>query len=184
VDRTLFLKASNAAESGAVKRVSSGMPSVEVDTSEFNRAPRSGEVGAIRRELQATRQRPNSLEKEARALAATEIGGEQPTRKTAQNPPVIDAANSKPPVLLPNSRLPKYPAVLRGGGITGRVLVEFVVDSNGRADVGTFRVLKSDNELFTMAVREVLPELMFLPAEVHGRKVSRRLQLPFNFTAK
>ena len=66
--------------------------------------------------------------------------------------------------------------------VEGTVLAQFVVDTTGRADVSTFTALRSDNALFTSAVRAALGRMRFLPAEVGGRKVPQLVQQPFQFT--
>jgi protein TonB len=76
---------------------------------------------------------------------------------------------------------PRYPATLRSAGIEGRVLAEFVVDTLGRAELGTLRFPELANPLFGDAVREALARYRFLPGEVAGRKVRTRVALPFDF---
>lgn len=61
------------------------------------------------------------------------------------------------------------------------MLVEFNVDTTGRADVKSLRVLKSSHADFTRAVREVLPRMRFSPAELDGCRVRQIVQLPFGF---
>ena len=80
-----------------------------------------------------------------------------------------------------NEVQPVYPAELRAAGVTGQVVAQFVVDTTGLVDVGSFRVLTSDHALFTAAVRAAIPELRFTPARVDGNKVRQLLQLPFSF---
>jgi TonB family protein len=76
---------------------------------------------------------------------------------------------------------PSYPAPLRAAKVEGVVLAQFIVDTMGRFEPGTFRVLKSDHGLFTQSVRDALPEMRFAPAEVGGRKVRQLVQQPFTF---
>ena len=64
---------------------------------------------------------------------------------------------------------PRYPEVLRQNGVDGRVLVQFTVDTLGRVDMKSIRVLKSTHDLFTAAVRNALTEFRFRPAEVDGK---------------
>jgi periplasmic protein TonB len=47
--------------------------------------------------------------------------------------------------------------------------------------MSTFKVLKSDNDLFTQEIKNTLPKMRFYPAEVGGRKVKELVQLPFTF---
>lgn len=93
-----------------------------------------------------------------------------------------DAQVERPVMAAPGSIGPSYPEMLRTAGVEGTVLAQFVVDTTGRADVATFTALKSDNALFTAAVRTALGRMRFLPAEVGGRKVPQLVQQPFQFT--
>lgn len=83
---------------------------------------------------------------------------------------------------LPGNPAPRYPDALRTSGVAGDVIVQFVVDTLGRADMRTFKVLKSTNDLFTAAVRGALASMKFAPAEVGGKKVKQLLQMPFEFS--
>jgi protein TonB len=76
---------------------------------------------------------------------------------------------------------PRYPDMLRSANVEGEVLAQFVVDTTGRADMGTFKVLKSSHDLFTNAVRAALPSMRFYAAEIGGRKVKQLVQMPFQF---
>jgi protein TonB len=58
-----------------------------------------------------------------------------------------------------------------------------VVDTNGRADMSTFKVLQADNELFGASLKNVLPSWRFYPAEAGGHKVKQIVQLPVAFQA-
>jgi periplasmic protein TonB len=84
--------------------------------------------------------------------------------------------------LIPGARPPAFPESLRGAGIEGKVVVEFVVDERGLPVQGSIRVVQSDNDLFADAVRAALGRLRFTPAEVGGKKVSQLVQMPFVFT--
>ena len=76
---------------------------------------------------------------------------------------------------------PSYPEMLRTAGITGQVLVEFVVDSTGRVRPGSLQVVESTHELFTSSVRRTIPSFRFTPARVQGRRVAQRVRVPFEF---
>lgn len=77
---------------------------------------------------------------------------------------------------------PRYPDMLRSANVEGEVLAQFVVDTTGRADMSTFKVLKSSHDLFTNSVRQSLPQYRFLAAEIGGRKVKQLVQMPFVFS--
>ncbi|MGH7670936.1 MAG: M56 family metallopeptidase, partial [Gemmatimonadaceae bacterium] len=61
---------------------------------------------------------------------------------------------------------PTYPALLRSAKVTGEVLAQFVVTTDGRANMSTFKILKSSHELFTQAVQNWLSGQTFTPAEI------------------
>ena len=83
--------------------------------------------------------------------------------------------------MLQDSPKPKYPSVLESSGIAGEVQAQFVVRSDGKADMDTFKVLKSSNELFTQAVKNVLPRMHFSPAMIGGKPVNQLVQQSFQF---
>jgi protein TonB len=107
-------------------------------------------------------------------------GGKGPVPQGDQ--PYFDFQVEKPVVMAPGTAGPTYPDMLRSAGIEGTVLAQFVVDTTGRADMGTFKALKSDNALFETAVKNALQRMRFLPAEVGGRKVKQLVQQPFQFS--
>jgi protein TonB len=81
----------------------------------------------------------------------------------------------------PGNPPPRYPDMLRSSNVEGEVLAQFVVDTAGKADMKEFKVLKSTHDMFTAAVKAVLPNMKFYPAEVGGRKVKQLVQMPFQF---
>jgi protein TonB len=87
----------------------------------------------------------------------------------------------KPVVAAPNSCQPKYPEMLRTAGVGGEVQAQFVVDTTGRVETNSFKVLKSDNDLLSSSVKASLSCLRFLPAEAGGRKVRQLVQQPYSF---
>ena len=81
----------------------------------------------------------------------------------------------------PKSAVPRYTEILKSAGVEGEVLASFVVDTTGKAEPGSFKVLHATHELFASAVRSALPNMNFLPAEVGGKKVKQLVQQPFVF---
>ncbi len=82
---------------------------------------------------------------------------------------------------LPGSPGPAYPDILKSSGVEGSALVQFVVDTLGRAEPGSFKVLSSTHDAFGMAVRVALPRMRFLPAEAGKGKVRMLVQQEFAF---
>jgi len=87
----------------------------------------------------------------------------------------------KPVAQIPGTGSPRYPDALRSSGVEGEVQAQFVVDEDGRAEVGSFKVLKATNDLFANAVRAALPNMRFYAAEVGGHKVKQLVQQSFQF---
>ena len=82
---------------------------------------------------------------------------------------------------LPGSPAPAYPEMLKASGIEGEVLAQFVVDTAGRVEAGSYRVLQSSHEGFSNTVKVALPRMRFIPAEAGGRKVRMIVQQRFAF---
>ena len=83
---------------------------------------------------------------------------------------------------------PGFPeALIRSGTRDGQVVVRFIVNDVGRVDVASMIVERSDDDLFTEAVRDVLPLFRFEPARTVGlesRPVAAWVSVPFRFTTK
>jgi protein TonB len=111
----------------------------------------------------------------------TSKGVEGGTGPVNVDQPFFDFQVEKPAMAHEGNPSPNYPSMLQSAGVEGEVLVQFVIDTSGRADSRTLKILKSSNEQFTQSVRNVLPRLRFYPAETGGRKVKMYVQLPFTF---
>jgi TonB family protein len=97
--------------------------------------------------------------------------------------PMFATQVDKPAIAREGNPVPKYPSVLESSRIEGSVLVQFVVDTLGNADMRTFTVLESSNDLFAQAFKATLPRWRFYPAEAGARKVKQVVQLPLKFIA-
>jgi periplasmic protein TonB len=81
----------------------------------------------------------------------------------------------------PGNAPPRYPDMLRSANVEGEVLAQFVVDTTGRVEQGSLKILKSSHDLFTNSVKQHLSAARYYPAEIGGRKVKQLVQQPFNF---
>jgi protein TonB len=97
------------------------------------------------------------------------------------NEPYFDFQVEKPVQQIPGFGTPRYPDALRSSGVEGEVQAQFVVNEEGRAETGSFRVQKATNELFASAVRAALPQMRFYAAEVGGKHVRQLVQQSFQF---
>jgi protein TonB len=103
------------------------------------------------------------------------------TGPVVQDQPYFEFQVEKPVVPAPGNTGPRYPEMLKSANVEGTVMAQFVVDTTGRVEAGSFKVLKSDHDLFSQSVKSALQNMKFLPAEVGGRKVKQLVQQPFQF---
>jgi len=102
--------------------------------------------------------------------------------QSARDTIYFESQVEKPAAMRAVSSRMVYPELLRSAQVEGVVLASFVVNEDGVVDMSTFKVLKSDHDLFTSAVRTALPNLGYLPAEIKGVKVKQLVQQPFVFS--
>jgi len=76
---------------------------------------------------------------------------------------------------------PIYPPDLSAAGKEGAVQATYVVDTTGRVDTTTIRVMQSDDPRFTASVRTALGEMRFRPAKRAGKSVRQLVQQRFRF---
>ena len=131
---------------------------------------------------------------EAILRSATELQRRSDTNRTeTSNEPSrpksadVVTAHTSPKIIgrVPDPGFPD--ALLRSGTREGQVVVRFMVNDLGRVDVASMIVEQSDDELFTEAVRDVLPLFRFEPARTLGlesRPVAAWVSVPFRFTTK
>ncbi len=125
--------------------------------------------------------------------AASPIAGQTPTprptdtgshRPTVAKQPYFEFQVEQPVQLAADSPQPRYPDALRAANVQGVVLAQFVVDTMGRAEPSTFKVLKYDHKELVESVKQTLPDMRFIPARVGGRKVKQLVQQPFTFAPR
>lgn len=109
------------------------------------------------------------------------VEGGKPVTVANNDQPFFEFQVEKPVQALPGGSQPRYPDILRQAGVEGEVLAQFVVDTTGKAEMNSYKVLKTTHELFGNAVKNALSGMKFIPAEVGGRKVRQLVQQPFTF---
>jgi len=123
-----------------------------------------------------------------RSDSITNPGSPNTTRTAGQPQRVHDSTTyfefqvEKQAQALPGNLAPRYPEMLRTAQLDGDVIAQFVVDTTGRADMQTLKIIRSTHDLFTAAVRTALAEWKFEAAQVGGKKVKQLIQLPFEFS--
>jgi protein TonB len=81
-------------------------------------------------------------------------------------------------VLIP---APRYPAALRAAAIEGEVVAQYVVDTTGRVELASWKVLRVSHDGFREAAREAILAGRFKPARISGRPVRQLVQQVIRF---
>jgi protein TonB len=113
-------------------------------------------------------------------LPCQDRSGDDLTRSRGGDEPATIATVDRAAAMLAHPR-PRYPDQLRAAGVTGRVVIRLVVDTMGRVEPASVVIRESSHDLFTQAVRAVVPSLRFRSAETGSRKVRMLVDLPFEF---
>lgn len=95
---------------------------------------------------------------------------------------MMEDASFDPAVLI-SQPIPKYPPVLREIGLSGRVVFQFIVDTTGRVESSSTRVIESTNDGFEAPARESVAAAVFHPACLGPHLVRQRTEQPVRFIA-
>jgi TonB family protein len=97
----------------------------------------------------------------------------EPTGNIASHPPADSVFSVADVDDLPQVRSlsPDYPPGLQRAGISGDVMVEYIVGPTGRADSASVRVIASTDPAFTMSVIKSVLSASFKPAHRSGKAV-------------
>jgi TonB family protein len=107
-----------------------------------------------------------------------------PTPTTPREPLIFyeTPADDSMPQWVNSNAQPTYPNQLRAANIAGQVEVKFVVREDGKVDMDSFMVIKSDHEAFSAAVRNAAQRWQFRPATKNGKPVAKLMTMPFIFS--
>ena len=106
--------------------------------------------------------------------------GAGPGTVAVPSDPVSVGVVEELPVLL-SFPAPRYPELLRQAGVEGRVTVGLVLDTLGRAEPASVRILSSTHRLFELAAAQVVLGSTYSPGRLNGRAVRVRIQVPVTF---
>jgi protein TonB len=67
---------------------------------------------------------------------------------------------------------PQYPEHLREGGVSGEVQLEYIIQSTGRVEPTSIRIIASDHQAFSQSVVEAVLQARFTPARRTGQPVA------------
>lgn len=78
---------------------------------------------------------------------------------------------------------PRYPAALAAVGIEGKVSVEFVIDTLGRVEPASIRVLQSTHQAFESSALTAVAAALFRPARLSAHPVRQLTRQSIRFVA-
>ena len=110
-------------------------------------------------------------------IAAGIVGGTGPVDNTQV---FMEAQVDEIPALVSAGPM-RYPDVLRAAGISGRVVVKFVVDTTGHIDPSTIQIVSTPHQGFVNAAKELVAKSLYHPGKVHGQPVAVLVQQAINF---
>ena len=79
--------------------------------------------------------------------------------------------------------VPRYPMALAAAGIQGKVAMEFVIDTAGKVERGSIRVLQSSHQAFEAVAREAIAAAIFGPARLSNHPVRQLTRQSIRFVA-
>lgn len=118
---------------------------------------------------------------------APSMPGAPGTSVTWVDSSTVPAGDPWPPALVQESPvlltapIPAYPPRLRVAGIQGQVIIEAVVDTLGRVEPGSIRVVSSDYPDFEAPATASIRAALFRPARVFGHGVRVLVRVPVTF---
>lgn len=77
-----------------------------------------------------------------------------------------------------------YPRLLREAEIEGEVVIEAIIDTLGRAEPTSLRVVQTANPGFNESAKDNVLDTRFRPGRVHGNAVRVLVRLPIRFRLK
>ena len=84
------------------------------------------------------------------------------------------------PALL-SAPAPVYPPLLKQAGIQGRVILPAVIDTTGRVEPASVRIMKSSHPAFDQPTKDWVLKALFRPARLHGRGVRVSIHLVVDY---
>lgn len=94
---------------------------------------------------------------------------------------VYSEATVDEPVELVSAPPLEYPPALRQAGLQGRVTVQAVIDTLGRAEPASLKVIARPNTAFDQSARAYVLHAVFRPGRVKGRAVRVLVKVPVDY---
>lgn len=97
---------------------------------------------------------------------------------------IHNMCNVDQPARIDPTPAPVYPRLLATAGVSGEVLLQFVVLANAHIDTASVHVIKSTHDLFTKEARRAMTSWRAKPARYRGRAVKQLVEYEVRFVAR
>jgi len=95
----------------------------------------------------------------------------------------IEAAVDEKPEIVWSPPL-KYPDLLRAAGLEGSVLVEVIIDADGKPEPASLRIVHSTHQAFEPPARDVVLKTVYRAGRVGGEAVRVLVNVPVSFSIR
>src|SRR5438093_4393725 len=112
--------------------------------------------------------------------AACPLGGTGDGHGSVADQVYSEASVDEPAAIVTAPPL-EYPPALRRAGLQGRVTVQAVIDTLGRAEPASLKVIARPNTAFDQSARAYVLHAVFRPARVKGRAVRVLIKVPVDY---
>jgi len=85
------------------------------------------------------------------------------------------------PAELVSQPMPRYPRAMEAIAMSGRVVIQFIIDTAGTVEVQSIQVLESTHEVFEEPARESVARAVFHPARLGALPVRQLTKQPISF---
>ncbi len=157
------------------------VPDLRFEFHPFDAAPRVAIFNArgLSRHIQTLRTACPSGEEPAAKPPEPEPAA-SPGRTPSDTEPYKEALVDERPTRLSGPTL-NYPDLMRQSKMQGRVDVQAVIDTSGRAEPQSVKVLASTYAGFDLSAREYVLRSLFRPGRIHGRAVRVLVKIPIDY---
>jgi TonB family protein len=111
------------------------------------------------------------------------ILGGPPSHFQGDRGEILTAMLVDEPASVLDPRRPRYPRALEAARASGQVVLEFVVDTSGRAEAGGVRIVSSSHVGFEAPAREAVLGTRFRPGRLRGMPVRQLVRQTISFVA-
>jgi len=96
---------------------------------------------------------------------------------------VFTTAELADPAQIVSQPAPKYPPLLQEAGISGMVELQFIIDTLGRVEAGSVKVLSTTHDPFTEAAVKAIVDRRFRPGRQRGEPIRQLVMQRVRFEA-